>query len=235
MLIGSLEKFTLIDYPGKLAATVFCSGCNFKCPWCYNSEIVLPENIKKQSAISEEELEFFLKDRKEFLEGVCVCGGEPTTYPDLPDFLQKIKKIGYLVKLDTNGSNPEMLRSLIKGGLVDYVAMDIKAPKEKYHEVIGKQKNMEDLLFRIEASINCLKEDKVDYEFRTTVVPILLHKEDILKIARWISPSKKYFLQNFQAKKTVDSHFEGLKPYPEDYLIEIKQAIEPFFEVCQVR
>lgn len=236
MLIGNLEKFTLIDYPGKLAATVFCLNCNFKCPWCYNSQIILPEKIKKQPQISEEELIFFLKERKEFLEGLCICGGEPTLYSDLPEFAKKIKNLGYKVKLDTNGSNSEMLTRLINEELVDYVAMDVKAPIEKYHEVVGNPPNFEKLMKNIEASINVLKNSDIDYEFRTTVVPILLKKEDILKIARWISPSPKYFLQNFQAKNTaIDPNFGEIKPYPTDYLLEMKQAIEPFFEVCQIR
>jgi len=236
MLISSLEKFTLIDFPGKLACTVFCLNCNFKCPWCYNSELVSSEKIKKQSLISDEELQFFLKDRKDFLEGVTICGGEPTLHSDLPEFIKKIKNFGYLVKLDTNGSKPEMLEKLISEKLVDYIAMDIKAPKEKYGQLTGFPENPEETVKNIERSINILKESGIDYEFRTTIIPLLLHKEDILKIARWISPSKKYFLQNFQPKDTaVDPNFAGMKPYPSDYLIEIKQAIEPFFEVCQVR
>lgn len=236
MLIGNLEKFTLIDYPGKLAATVFCLNCNFKCPWCYNSEIVLPEKVKKKSLISEEELLFFLRERKDFLEGLVICGGEPTIYPDLPDFLKKIKNLGYQVKLDTNGSNPKVLKGLIDDGLVDYVAMDIKAPKDKYKELIGNPQNFEKLIEDVEKSIDILKNSKIDYEFRTTVVPILLKKEDVLKIARWISPSKKYFLQNFQPKDTaIDPDFGGVKAYPQDYLVEMKQAIEPFFEICQIR
>lgn len=236
MQVGNLEKFTLIDYPGKLACTVFCVGCNFACPWCYNSEIVLPEKTKKKSLIPEKELLFFLKERKDFLEGVCLCGGEPTVYPDLPEFAKKIKDLGYQIKLDTNGSNPKILEKLIKDGLVDYIAMDIKAPKDKYKEIIGNVQNFGEIIENIEKSINILKESKIDYEFRTTVVPILLQKDDILKIARWISPSQKYFLQSFQPKDTtIDADFGEVKPYPQDYLVEIKQAIEPFFEICQVR
>ncbi|MDD5146118.1 MAG: anaerobic ribonucleoside-triphosphate reductase activating protein [Candidatus Pacebacteria bacterium] len=235
MQIGNLEKFTLIDYPGKLAATVFCLGCNFACPWCYNSELVLPEKIKKQPTISEEELLFFLKDRRGLLEGVCVCGGEPTLYQDLPEFLKKIKNLDYSVKLDTNGSNPEMLEKLIEENLVDYIAMDIKAPKEKYEKIIGNAKDIKNIVGRIQRSIAILNNSNVDYEFRTTIIPILLKKEDILEIARWIMPAKKYFLQNFQPIKTVDPDFNGVKPYSKDYLLEIQKAIEPFFEICQVR
>jgi pyruvate formate lyase activating enzyme len=198
--------------------------------------MVLPDKSKKQSLISEQELIFFLKERKEFLEGLCICGGEPTLYPDLPQFAKKIKDLGYKIKLDTNGSNSAILAHLINEGLVDYVAMDVKAPKEKYRELVGSPQNFEKLMENIEASINILKNSDIDYEFRTTVVPLLLKKEDILKIARWISPSPKYFLQNFQAKNTaIDPNFGEIKPYPTDYLLEMKQAIEPFFEVCQIR
>jgi pyruvate formate lyase activating enzyme len=235
MQIGGLQKLTLIDYPGKIAATVFCLGCSFRCPWCYNPELVLPEKIKKQPQISEKEFFFFLKERKNFLEGVCIGGGEPTVYEDLPEFIKKIKDLGYLIKLDTNGSNPEMLKDLIYSELVDYVAMDIKAPKEKYNDLIGNVKNSQEIIENIQFSIDILNQNKVDYEFRTTLIPVLLNKEDILEIARWIQPAKKYFLQNFQPTKTIDPDFEKIQPYPQDYLLEIKQAIEPFFQICQVR
>jgi len=231
MEIGGLQKLTLIDYPGRLAATVFLIGCDFRCPWCYSSELILPKKIKKQPKISQKELFKFLKERKKLLDGLVLCGGEPTINKKLPNFIKKIKKLGYLVKLDTNGSNPKMLKKLIKGKLIDYVAMDIKLPKERYPEIFGKRVKIED----IEESIKILKEGKSDYEFRTTIVPTIHTKEDILKIARWISPAKKYFLQNFRPEKTVDPSFEKIKPYPQEYLLEIQKAISPFFEICQVR
>ena len=235
MKIGGLQKLTLIDYPGKIAATVFCLGCSFRCPWCYNIELVLPEKIKTNPQISESEFFFFLKERKNLLEGVCLSGGEPTIYEDLPEFIKKIRDLGYAVKLDTNGSNPEMLENLIKDNLVDYVAMDIKAPKEKYSELVGGKKNDRSILENIQKSIDILNEGKVDYEFRTTLVPVLLKKEDIIEIARWIQPAKKYFIQNFQPLKTIDPDFEKIQSYPEEYLVEIQKAIAPFFEICQVR
>ncbi len=235
MLIGGLQKLSLIDFPGRISATVFCLGCNFQCPWCQNSELVIPEKIKKQPQISEKELFFFLKERKGLLEGVCISGGEPTLYQDLPDFIEKIKNLGYFVKLDTNGSNPEMLQNLIENGLVDYVAMDIKAPKEKYQGLIGNINSALDIIENIQKSMDILNQKRVDYEFRTTIVPLLLTKEDVLEIARWIQPAPKYFLQNFQPQKTIDSDFEKIQPYPESYLLEIQKAISPFFEVCQIR
>jgi len=248
MEIGGLQKLTLIDYPGRLAATVFLAGCNFRCPFCYNREIVLPEEIKKQPKISEKEFFDFLKERKGLLEGVCLTGGEPTINKDLPDFIEKIKKLGYLVKLDTNGTNPVMMKYLIDNKLIDYVAMDIKAPKEKYGETIGifnqykpKSPSIEfDFLSRkildnVEESIKILKEGRVDFEFRTTVVPKFHKKEDILQIARWIQGAPKYFLQSFRPEKTIDPNLEKIKSYSQKRLLEIQKAIAPFFDTCQIR
>jgi len=231
MKIGGFQKLTLIDYPGRIAATVFLTGCNFRCPFCYSSELVLPEKIKNQPKISEKDFFIFLKERKELIEGIVLCGGEPTISKGLIPLIKKIKKMGFSVKLDTNGSDPKLLKTLIEKKLVDYVAMDIKAPMEKYKKIFGKRVKIDD----IEKSIKILKEGRVDYEFRTTVVPTVLNKEDILKIVRWIGPAKRYFLQNFRPEKTIDPKFEKIKPYPQEYLLEIQKAISPFFEVCQVR
>jgi len=162
------------------------------------------------------------------LEGIVLCGGEPTINKDLPEFIKKIKKVGYSIKLDTNGSNPKMLRELINKKMIDYVAMDVKLPKEKYAKLYSKIEN-------IEKSIKILKENKIDSEFRTTVVPSVLEKDDILKIAKWISPAKKYYLQNFRAEKTIDPKFEKIKPHPDKYLLDIQKIISPFFEVCEIR
>jgi pyruvate formate lyase activating enzyme len=231
MRIGGLQKITLIDYPGKVAATVFFIGCNFRCRFCYNSDLVLPEKIKKQKTISPKTFFNFLKSRKNLLEGVCIGGGEPTIYKNLPEFIKKIKKMGFWVKLDTNGTNPKMLKQLIDKKLIDYVAMDIKAPKGKYEEVVGKKINIKN----IEESIKILKKGKVDYEFRTTIVPTLHAKEDIIKIVQWIKPAQKYFLQNFLQKPTIDKNLEKIKPYPKEFLLEIQKEIAPFFEICKIR
>ncbi len=236
MKIGGLQKLTLIDFPGHLAATVFLMGCNFRCPFCYSAELVLPERVKNQPTISQKEFFSFLKQRKGLLEGVVICGGEPTINKNLPVFVKKIKKLGYLIKLDTNGSNPKILKHLIGKKLIDYVAMDIKAPKEKYTQIIGTSGvRKTNVLKKVEKSINILKESGIEYEFRTTVVPGLLGKKDILKIAHWIKPAKKYYLQNFKGEKTIDLGFENLRPYSREYLLEIQQAISPFFDTCQVR
>lgn len=248
MKIAGLQKVTLIDFPGRLAATVFLKGCNFRCPWCYNPELVLPEKTKQLypvksskagalkgqfngAGISKREFFKFLKQRKGMLEGIVLCGGEPCINKDLPKFIKKIKKRGYSIKLDTNGSNPEMLAQLINKSLLDYVAMDIKGPKKKYSEATNTKADVK----KIQKSIDILKEGKVDYEFRSTIVPGIHNKEDIIKMARWIQGAKAYYLQQFRPEKTIDPRFEKIKPYPDKYMLEIQKAIAPFFETCQIR
>lgn len=232
MIIAGLQKTTLIDYPGKLACTVFLAVCNFRCPWCYSSELVLPEKILKQPKISEKEFFDFLQSRKEKLEGVVICGGEPTVHKDLPKFIEKIKAMGYFVKLDTNGSNPEMLKDLVNLKLVDYVAMDIKGLPEIYEKIMQEGIKIEN----IKESVNFLKTGKVDFEFRTTCVPGVHKKEDFIEIAKWIEgPEVKYYLQNFVAQKTIDPEFEKVKAFQEKFLKEIAIEISPYFKICQVR
>jgi len=229
--IGGLQKLTLIDFPGRLAATVFLTGCNFRCPFCYASELVLPEKIKNQPKISEKEFFQFLKERKNLIEGVVLCGGEPTTSKNLVSLIKKIKKMGFFVKLDTNGSDPTLLKKLIDGKLVDYVAMDIKGPKERYSQFAGVKVDIK----KIQKSIDILKEGKVDFEFRSTIVPTLHRKEDVIEMAKWIRGAKRYYLQNFKPEKTIDPKFGKIKPYPQEFLLEIQKIISPFFETCQVR
>ena len=231
--IGGIEKSTLIDYPSRIACTVFLIGCNFRCPFCYSSELVLHEKIKLQPRISQKDFFKFLKERQGLIDGVVICGGEPTISKDLPEFIRKIKKLRFLVKLDTNGSNPQILKKLIKEGIIDYVAMDIKAPLEsqKYNRGVGVKVDLD----KIRESIEIIKNSYVDYEFRTTVVPTIHTKEDIIQIAKEISPAKKYYLQNFRPEKTIDPTFEKIKPYPKEFLLEIKKEIEKFFEVCEIR
>jgi pyruvate formate lyase activating enzyme len=239
MLIGGLQKTTLIDYPGKIACTVFLIGCNFRCPWCYSAELVLPEKIKKQPKTSERDFFAFLKEKRGLLDGVVVCGGEPTIHKDLPDFIKKIRKLGFLVKLDTNGSNPEMLTKLIRQNLVDYVAMDVKAPlalkskfqNQKYRKATGVKVNLKD----IKKSIDIIKNSGVDYEFRTTVVPTIHSREDIVRITKDLAPARAYFLQNFRPEKTLDPKFKKIKPYPKDFILEIEEEVKPFFKVCDIR
>ena len=229
--IGGLQKTTFIDYPGKLACTVFLCGCNFRCPFCYSKELVLPEKIKNQPEVRKKEFFDFLEKRKGLLEAIVICGGEPTINKDLPDFIREIKKFGYLIKLDTNGSNPEMLQELIDEKLIDYVAMDIKAPREKYEKTVGLKIEIE----KIEESVKILKKGVIECEFRTTVVPGVIDKDDVLKMAKWIGPAPRYFLQNFKAEKTIDPKFEKKKPYSDEYMKEIKKAVQLYFKECEIR
>jgi len=224
MEIGGLEKSTLIDYPAKVACTVFLIGCNFRCPFCYSSELVLPEKIKSQPRISEKEFFDFLKKRKGLLEGVVICGGEPTQNKDLPDFIKKIKKLGYRVKLDTNGSSPEILAKLIGEKLIDYVAMDIKAPKERYYKATGVKVDIK----KIQKSIDILKRGKVDYELRSTILPKLHTKEDIVNMAKWIRNAKVYYLQQFRPEKTIDPEYEQYKPFSQEELKSIQKECSKY-------
>ena len=234
MIIAGLQKTTLIDYPGKLACIIFLAGCNFRCPWCYSSELVLPEKIAKQTRFSEKEIFDFLKERQGLLDVVVLCGGEPTINKDLPEFIKKIKKLGYSIKLDSNGSNPKMLKYLIDKKLIDYVAMDIKTSVDSkfYKDVLFNGVKIES----IKKSVDILKQGKVDFEFRTTVVNGVHAKEDFIKIAKWIGSSEtKYYLQNFVALKTIDPDFESVKPYPNVWLQEVVKKISPYFKICQFR
>jgi len=231
MLFGGLQKTTLVDYSGKVAATIFTAGCNFRCPYCHNPELVLPELIKEQPKITEKEILNFLKEHQKLLEGVCITGGEPTIQPDLINFIKKVKDLGFLVKLDTNGSRPGVLNSLIEGNLIDYVAMDIKAPKQKYELFVEDKKIGEN----IDKSIELLKQDKVDYEFRTTLAPDILEEQDILAIADWIKFAPRYFLQRFQNSKVLNEKFKDLQPWSEQRIKTVLKKIKPYFPQCDIR
>jgi len=231
MKIGGLEKTTLVDFPGKVACTVFTIGCNFRCPFCYSSELVLPEKIKNHPDISEKIFFDFLKERQGLIEGVVICGGEPTIHEDLLEFIKKIKKLGFLVKLDTNGSNPKIIKKLVKESLVDYIAMDIKASKEKYNKKSFFNAKIQD----IQESIDFIKQGKVDYEFRTTIVPTIHTKKEVVKMANWIGGSKKYFLQRFRPEKTINSDFEKIKSFADQEIQNMLKEIAKSFEICKLR
>lgn len=230
MKIGGLQKLTLIDFPEKPACTVFLAGCNLRCPWCHSPELVVPEKINNAPEIDPDYFFEFLKERRDFLDGVVICGGEPTVNEDLFDFAKKIKDIGYALKLDTNGTDPKTIKRLLDADLLDYVAMDVKAPLEKYKEVTGT--DVKSSVLR--ESIAIIKEMD-DYEFRTTVVPEVHTKRDILTIVKEIAPAKRYYLQNFRGKKVVDDRFLDKDSYPIEFLEEIKSEIESNFEICKIR
>jgi len=230
MKIGGLQKLSLIDFPHKLSIVIFTIGCNFRCPFCHNPNLVLPE--KYPPPIPEKEIFEFLESRKRYVKGVVITGGEPTIHADLPEFLKRIKEIGYELKLDTNGTNPEMLAELIRKKLVDYVAMDVKAPFEKYNKATGVNAPIE----KIKKSISILLQNKVDYELRTTVAPFLTF-EDIKKIAKEIKGTKHYYLQQFEGahRKLVKEEFENAKPVPKQKLEEWCQRLKKEGYVCEVR
>ncbi|HIH22002.1 MAG: anaerobic ribonucleoside-triphosphate reductase activating protein [Candidatus Diapherotrites archaeon] len=193
MRVKGLQKTTLIDFPGLIACTVFTPGCNFKCGFCYNAGIVFDD--KSIQDIPEKEFFEFLEKRKKVLEGVVVSGGEPTMQKDLPEFLARVKSLGFKAKLDTNGSNPEMLKEILEKRLADYVAMDIKGTFENYERICGVKVELE----KIKQSIELLKSSKIDYEFRTTLHPKLQEKQDIEKIGEAVKGAKLIVLQQFSA------------------------------------
>ena len=192
MIFNGFQKLTLLDYPGHVACTLFTAGCNFRCPFCHNASLVT--HIGDSEHYSDEYVLDYLKKRKGIVDGVCITGGEPLMHEEIADFIKKVKDIGYLVKLDTNGYLPDRLISLVNDGHVDYVAMDIKNSKEKYPLSAGID-NLD--IAMIEKSVDFLLQNCVDYEFRTTVVKELHTLQDIEFLAQWISGAKRYFLQNF--------------------------------------
>lgn len=191
-MIKGLQKLTLLDYPGVIAATVFLGGCNLRCPFCHNASLVLPE--KYGETISDADFFAFLDSRRERLQGICVSGGEPTLYPQLEEFIREIKDKGFLVKLDTNGTRPEVLRRLVENNLLDYVAMDIKNSPLRYGETVGIT-DFDPTPIAESAAI--LMNGKTDFEFRTTVVKELHTPKDIEQIGQWLSGDEKFFLQSF--------------------------------------
>ncbi len=213
--IGGIVKFTLIDYPKHRACSIFFQGCNFRCGFCHNPELV----ERGLGTLSEEEVLEFLKNRRKWLNGVVLLGGEPTIQDDIVEFAEKVKKIGYDIKLDTNGSNPKVIEELIEKKLVDYIAMDVKAPLDKYSEIVGVNVDVKKII----RSIEIIKNSGIEHEFRTTVIPTL-RKEDILKIAEIVKPSP-YYLQQFKNEKTLRDEYKRLNPYPREFLEEIAKEI----------
>lgn len=230
MKIGGLQKLTLIDFPGKIAATVFLVGCNFRCPYCHNPELVDPKKVEDQPEIKEKDFFEFLDERKTFLDGICITGGEPTIFSNLPKFIENIKKRGLLVKLDTNGSNPEMLEGLIKNDSIDFIAMDIKTSILKYNKVKAKNK-----IPQVQKSIDVIKGSGKDYEFRTTVAPGIIERKDIEEMAQWLKGAKKITLQQFSPTKVLDPSFENIKPHSIQDLKKMARILEPYIDKVELR
>lgn len=228
MQIHGFQKLTLLDYPEKVACTVFFGGCNFRCPFCHNGNLVLHPG--DEPLIAEEEIWELLEKRRGVLDGVCVTGGEPTLEPDLPAFLTKIKSYGYLVKLDTNGYRPEVLKELVLDGLVDYVAMDIKNAPDRYVLTAGVP-GLD--MTKIQESVEYLLTGVVDYEFRTTVTRELHQKQDFEKIARWIAGCRRYYLQNYKESDfVIHPVFSG---YSREQLERFAQELRRTIPVVGIR
>lgn len=229
MIIGGLQKLTLLDFPGRVACTVFTVGCNFKCPFCHNASLVTDPD--KQSFMSEDEFFSFLSKRQGIIEGVAVTGGEPTLMRDLPEFLGNIKRLGFDVKLDTNGSNPALLKRTVSDGLVDYVAMDIKNSPEKYALTTGDCHNFD--FEAIAESAEFLMSGAVDFEFRTTVVYPYHTESDFEKIGQWLAGDEKFFLQGFV--DSGDLIGEGMGAYDEESMRRFLAILSHYVPKAQIR
>ena len=229
MNISGLQKLTLLDFPGKLACTIFTTGCNFRCSFCHNASLVLPE--EESDHMDEAEVLSFLKKREGVLDGVCITGGEPCLQPDLEEFIEKVRSLGFSVKLDTNGSFPKRLASLLEEGLLDYVAMDIKTSKERYFEVCGVES--EKLLENICESVEILKNSSVPHEFRTTTARELQSDEDFEKIGEWLKGEKNYFIQQYV--NSGDLVGKEKTPYEKEDLERFKKIMKIFVENVEIR
>ncbi len=228
MIFGGLEKFTLIDYPGKTACILYTIGCNFRCPYCHNPELV-DETV--ETRINEEEVMDFLKTRVGLLDGVVITGGEPTMHNDLISFIKKIKELGFLVKLDSNGTNPSVLKKAISEGVVDYIAMDIKSPLSKYSQTVSRPVDIE----KIRQSIDLLLSSPIDYEFRTTLIKSLVSESDVLEIGEEIRGAKKYYLQKFVSTKILNPQFKNKITYSEEELTSFQKGLQNYVKYCGIR
>lgn len=227
--ISGIQKLTLLDFPGKVACTLFTSGCNFRCPFCHNALLVTRCN----EAISYDKKEIldFLKKRQGIIDGICISGGEPTLHHGLYNFVSTIKKMGYSVKLDTNGTNPDILKRLVGDGLLDYVAMDIKNSRKKYAQTCGLDKTFD--LVKIEESIDFIMSGNIDFEFRTTVVNPLHTSEDFIDIGKWLSGNEKYYLQKFV--DSGDLVGQGMSSYSDDDMVAFLNILKRLVPNAQLR
>lgn len=228
-MIKSFLGSSIIEYPGKISSVVFIGGCNLRCPFCYNPDLVLPELVEKLSDISEDEVIKKLKERKGFIDGVSFTGGEPLLAPGLMSFLKRVKdEIGIKVKIDTNGTLPDRLKTALP--FIDYISMDIKSSPEKYPVATGNNTEFK----KVEESIEIIKGIE-NYEFRTTMVPGIVDKDDIKKICEKIGPVRKYVLQGFKNRKTLSPEFSGKSPYLKKYLKEASLDLKECAGIVEIR
>ncbi len=229
MKIGGFQKFSLIDFPGKICAIIFTQGCNFRCPYCHNPELV--DSAQYQQPIPEQQILNFLHKRRGKLDAVSITGGEPTLQKDLVDFAFACKAMGYQIKLDTNGTNPQMLEKLINLDLVDYLAMDIKAPLAKYSEITRSKVDSE----VIERSIQLIETCGIDYEFRSTLVRNLLTTDDVLNIGNMLGKAKRYLLQRFVPSKMLGSDASQYSPFTQDMMNLLARELQANFSDFYIR
>lgn len=232
MIISGLEKFTVLDYPGKTSAVVFTYGCNFRCPYCHNPELVV-KPLDRRLVQTEREVLDFLKTRVGKLDAVVITGGEPLLYNDIIDFIVHIRELGFLVKVDTNGSDPDLIKKIIDHGIVDYWAMDIKYGLERYSEGLNGGVPVQERELR--RSIFLVMGSSVEYEFRTTVVKGLHNTQEMKKIGELIKGAEKYYIQNFRPGKTIDKTLNNNNSFSDKELDELKGAVEPFVQKVEIR
>ena len=230
MIIEGFEKTSLLDYPGKVSAIVFTYGCNLRCPYCHNPELVT-EPLKEENIFKEEDIFSFLEKRKNKLDGVVITGGEPLIQKDLPRFIQKIKDLGFLVKLDTNGGYPSKLKSLLKRNLLDYIDMDVKYPKELYENGLNGGKRIKD----IQESIQIVKDAGIPYSFRTTYVKSIHTVESVDEIGQMIQDADMYYIQNFRAGKTIDPSLTSILSFSKKELKDMKGRASHYVKKVAIR
>ncbi len=228
--VAGFVGVSLVDYPGGVASVLFLRGCPFRCPYCYNRALVLPACYHEAPLIPFDDLFAKLEERRGFIDAVVITGGEPTIHPELPRLIDRVRSIGVKVKLDTNGCNPEVLGLLVGDGMVDMVAMDVKAPPVLYPRLTGGV-----AWERVEPSVHLLLEGKVPYEFRTTLVPGLVERKEVLEIATIIHGAKAYAIQNFRPEGTLDPSLEECYPFQRSELEAIAREVEPLVERVVVR
>lgn len=231
MYFASLQPCTLQDYPGHVAAMVYTMGCNFRCGYCHNPELVVPHGaVTKEEMLSQEVLLGFLAARRGLLDGVVICGGEPTIHRQLPEFIKKVKNMGFLVKLDTNGSNPDMLHELLTKQVLDYVAMDIKAPLDAYDFCTPQY--MES---RLRRSIALLKTSGISYEFRSTVLPKIHTAESIKRMGEAIAGAEIWYLQRFSPTHTLDSALSNEVSFSAMEMQQLADSVQGYVQNVQLR
>ena len=230
MKIGGFIKTTLLDWEGKVACTIYLTGCDFRCPYCHNRDLVLhPDEVE---AVDEEKMLRYIEENADFLDGAVISGGEPLLHAGTLQLIKKLRKLGMKIKIDTNGNHPDVLEDLIGAGLVDMVAMDIKAPlTERYKIVTNSNVNAEN----VKRSVKVIMNSAPDYEFRTTVVPVLVKPEDIEEICKEIRGAKKYRIHQFRAKNTLDESLSVLDPYPESTVLAMAETARKYVKDVKIR